>query len=707
MSRIVISILLTACVAAPARAGVKVSHIEGDRYAASFTYSPQIAVESVSLAGSMNEWKKDKLVLEDPDGDGVYGLTVPLTKGRYTYKFVLNGEIWKPDPENDRNEPDGFTGFNSVLVVGDLDSSPAVKARLGDGEIVAESLLHRRTIEFSEWVPRDGTAVLRLRTAHDDVEAVRLVTNDERAPRRLERVYAKDGHDYWELAFHPPSAAFGYFFELIDGDKRAFLGPDGLSDARPEWNVFDKDKAPRLDVPSWVEDAVFYQIFPERFANGDPDNDPPGSKPWGSEPELFNFMGGDLQGVLDKLPYLRELGVNAIYFNPIFEAPSNHKYDTADYLKIDPHFGDEALFRKLTEEAGKRGIRVILDGVFNHSGDKFWAFSDIIDKQRDSKYLDWYTVNSFPVTPSTPTYECWWGFGHLPKLNTTNPDTRKYLMKVAAEWIERGAAGWRLDVPNEVPHEFWVEFRRRVREADPEAYIVGEIWTDALKWLGGDQFDAVMNYVFRSAVLGYFATEQIGLEDFHRQLLEQRHRYPRGALASQFNLLGSHDTERVGTVFKGDMSRLKLAVLFQMTYLGAPVIYYGDEVGLPGGKDPDCRRAFPWDERDQDRELFEHYRKLIRIRKATPELRWGDFEAVLTDAGKNVYAFLREYGEEKTLVILHRGADTVEVRLSVPEGPRRGGWFRDLYSGSSYPLRHTELKLSLGPYQGMILKLEH
>ncbi|MBI5244306.1 MAG: alpha amylase N-terminal ig-like domain-containing protein [Elusimicrobia bacterium] len=620
----------------PAAAKADVRHQKGDLYDVTFTFTPQIAPSTVSLAGTFNNWRKDELILQ-PDGAGAYRLELSLPTGRYAYKFVLNGEIWNRDPDNPSQEPDGFEGFNSVLRVGDAASSPAAAAKLADGRIVEDSVLHRQTIEFCEWVPKERLVVLRLRTAHDDVERVLL-----RGPfeRPLERVYSKDAHDYWETTVPEPPSRFEYAFELVDGSTRSVAGPF----------VFDASSAPSLDAPDWAADAVFYQIFPERFANADPGNDPPGAETWGGNPATGNFFGGDLEGIARNLPYLKRLGVTALYLNPIFLSPSNHKYDTADYLKVDPHLGGEAAFERLAAAVHQAGMRLILDGVFNHSGDRFWAFQDAVKNGAKSRYADWYSFRGFPVTQSPPNYACWWNFGHLPKLNTANPEVREHLLGVAAHWLKRGADGWRLDVPNEVPHDFWPEFRNRVRKAKPDAYLVGEIWNDALEWLGGREFDAVMNYVFRSAVLAYFASGELSLEDFDARLLEQRHRYPRASLPAQFNLLGSHDTKRLWSAFSGNVERLKLAVFFQMTCLGAPVVYYGDEIGLPGEKDPDCRRCFPWDARGQDASLLEHYRKLIAIRNSSVELRRGDFKTVHLDARRDVYAFLRR-GSDRAVSI--------------------------------------------------------
>ena len=319
-----------------------------------------------------------------------------------------------------------------------------------------------------------------------------------------------------------------------------------------------------------------------------------------------------------------------------------------------------------------------------------------------SPHAGWYTVRSFPVTQDPPNYACWWGFGHLPKLDTNNPAARRHLLETGTVWLSKGASGWRLDVPNEVPHGFWKEFRKAVRGARPDAYIVGEIWEDGLPWLGGDEMDAVMNYPLRKAVLDFFGPKGGTVREFHETLLEQRHRYPRSSLPVQFNLLGSHDTPRFATVFKDHRPAQTLPVLFQMTYLGAPVIYYGDEVGLAGEKDPDCRRTFPWDPELQDGLLRERYRNLIRLRLRRPELRRGSVEPLLIDEAAGVYAFGRRLGKAASLVVLHRGEEEAEVRLALPPW-LRADTLRELTEGGSYLVSEGRLEFMLGPWQGVVL----
>jgi neopullulanase len=298
-------------------------------------------------------------------------------------------------------------------------------------------------------------------------------------------------------------------------------------------------------TPEWVKHAVFYQIFPERFANGSTANDPENVQPWGTTPTPKNYMGGDLHGIISRLDYLQDLGITALYLNPIFHALSNHKYDTYDYFRIDPHLGDMATFRELIDQAHRRGMRVILDGVFNHCGRGFFAFVNVLENGGESPYRNWFYIEDLPLHPyndkKPANYAGWWSLRSLPKLNVGHPPTRRYILDVARYWLEQGADGWRLDVPNEIEDTaFWREFRQVVKQANPDAYIVGEIWEDATRWLDGTQFDAVMNYIWRDLCRDFFAHDVLKPSAFAQGLDMLQQRYPEEAMLAQLNLFGSH-----------------------------------------------------------------------------------------------------------------------------------------------------------------------
>lgn len=456
-----------------------------------------------------------------------------------------------------------------------------------------------------------------------------------------------------------------------------------------------------IPEPSWLEDTVFYQIFPDRFYNGDVTNDPFPLTPWGEKPQLNNFFGGDLAGIIQKIPYLQELGVNALYLNPIFDAPSNHKYDIRDYLRISPEFGDFKTYLRMVRELHVSGIRLILDGVFNHTGDQFWAFRDLMRRGMESPYHKWYNCHQYPVRQyPCPNYECWWGIGSLPKLNYAEESVIRYILRVAAFWTLTGIDGWRLDVPNEVTPEFWPLFRRLVKALNPEAYIVGEIWEDASFWLQGDMFDSVMNYCLRDLIISFFAREEITAADFDHGLAQLRARHSPKVTAGMFNLLGSHDTPRFLTICQGKKERMLLALLFLFTYPGVPVIYYGDEIGMTGEKDPDCRKTMIWDESKWDKEIFGAVKRLIRLRKEKSALQRGEIQTVL--AGHNgVYGYWRTYGREKMLVLFNRSDKMHYVTLPLPAG-LEGNW-RQIYPGVSKDFKFTkEIQVHLPPWFGSI-----
>lgn len=408
-------------------------------------------------------------------------------------------------------------------------------------------------------------------------------------------------------------------------------------------------------VPDWSKEAIYYQIFPERFCNGDPSNDPEPLEKWDGTPEFSNYFGGDLAGVINHLDYLEALGVNVLYFNPLFESKTNHKYHTIDYFKIDPHFGDETIFRSLLKEAHRRGIRVVIDVVFNHTGTDYFAFRDIVENGSRSQYLKWYNIYSLPVKlpPEKPNYESWWGIGEIPKLMTDNPEVRKYFFEATRYWMGMGIDGWRLDVANEISHDFWIEWRKLVKSENCDAVIIGEIWDDAAPWLQGDQFDAVMNYRFRGACVGFMALENKSSSQFDSVLTAIQMDHPSDVNLAMQNLIGSHDTERFLTLCQNDTTKLKLAVAAQMTYIGAPMIYYGDEIGMTGGRDPDCRKTMRWDSSTWNKDLLNWYKTLIRLRKENELFSRGSARFIQAEA--DAVSYLREYDNSFAVVILNMG----------------------------------------------------
>ena len=410
-----------------------------------------------------------------------------------------------------------------------------------------------------------------------------------------------------------------------------------------------------MPPPFWVQDAIFYQIFPDRFANGDPTNDPPNIQEWGSAPTAWGFQGGDLRGIIQHFDYLLDLGINALYLTPIFSSTSTHRYNTSDYYQIDPKLGTLADFHALVETAHRNDVRIILDGVFNHCGRGFLPFVDVLENGEHSPYKDWFFVHRFPLDaygPGDPhNYTGWWNHKALPKLNTDNIEVRKFIFGVARYWLEQGIDGWRLDVPNEIDDDsFWAEFRQVVRSVNRDAYLVGEIWDVNPHWTDEKHFDGLMNYPFRDALLAFLQGRENAVQ-FSERINRLFKSYRSDNLYAMYVPLDSHDTERFLTLVGGNADKLKMAFLFQMAFPGAPAIYYGDEIGQEGGKDPDSRRAFPWKEMDWNHHLRSWIKILIALRKRYPSLRRGAFIQLFAEDG--LYAFARTLGEEKILIALN------------------------------------------------------
>ncbi|HZT41162.1 MAG TPA: alpha amylase N-terminal ig-like domain-containing protein [Chthonomonadaceae bacterium] len=675
-------------------------------------YMPGDRPKSIAVAGSFNDWNrlKNPMTLQ-PDGR-TWSVTISLPPGIYQYLFVVDGARWINDPHAGKDENNG----NSVLVVTppDYDSQPGV---VGDGIITPSAVRHRPAPPDVMRVDKDHFT-FRLRTRAHDVASCwitlgRNATLQEKQSGRIGKNafisaelplhrYASDAlYDYWRVRVYLPGTGRAFYgFRLEDGKTVRYYTPNELSSNPEGHNVFyvDAGDYPLLKVPDWVHDAVFYEIFPDRFGNGDPSNDPPDVQPWGSPPTHNNWMGGDLAGVMQHMDYLQQLGINALYFTPIFRAISNHAYDTTDYHTVDPRFGTNQTLKTLVARAHARGWHMILDGVFNHTGLQFFAFQSLLAEGARSPYRDWYFVKKFPIEArdGQNTYVGWNSVYTLPKLNVTNPATRDYLLDVGVRWIkEAGIDGWRLDSADVVNQNFWRAFRKSVRAADPNAYIVGEVWDDASAWLQGDQFDSVMNYRWRGAVLDFFVNDKISASQFAARLDRIAEDYPAAAQGVLFNLLGSHDTERIRTLCKGNASKERQAILFQMTYPGVPCIYYGDEVGLEGGKDPDCRRCMSWDLAAWNMDILHVTRQAIALRRKHAVFRRGDYRTALVDDKRGLFGFLRAYGKERALALFNRSDQPQTATLSLRQiGATR---LTDGLTGASVPVRNGSLTVTLPP----------
>lgn len=549
--------------------------------------------------------------------------------------------------------------------------------------MLLEAVYHRPKQNWA-YAYDERTIHVRLRTKKADVDRITVYYGDKfecwqgfekTVSVQMVRTYEDELFDYWQAETSPPYRRLCYVFKLEAGKDQIWMSEHGFDPEAPTptkgW--FEFPFLNPVDVfapPAWVKDAIFYQIFPDRFANGDRDNDPENVEPWGGKPTPTNFFGGDLQGVIDHIDYLSDLGITAIYFTPIFEATTNHKYDTIDYMKVDPSFGTNEKLKQLVDICHSRGIRVLLDAVFNHSGYMFKPFVDVKNNGAASNYKDWFHIRSFPleVVDGIPTFDTFAFTDMMPKLNTENDEVKKYLLQVAKYWIEEvGIDGWRLDVANEVDHSFWREFRKTVKSVAPDAYILGELFHDGMMWLQGDQFDAVMNYPFTNAMIDFFAQDNQDGLSFAHAIQHQLARYPLQANEVMFNLLDSHDTARLLTLCGGDKRKMQLAALFQFTFLGTPCLYYGDEVGLDGDNDPDCRKCMEWDTAQQDRELHAFYKGIIGLRKSFSALRSGSFRFIYAKEQDHVIAYERADEQSRWIIVLNRSKDRCVVHLPVSE----------------------------------------
>jgi neopullulanase len=487
-----------------------------------------------------------------------------------------------------------------------------------------------------------------------------------------------------------------------------------------------------VDTPAWVRDSVFYQIFPDRFAASPRVAKPGALEPWTAPPTNHGYKGGDLLGIVERLDELVDLGISALYLNPIFQAASNHRYNAYDYLAVDPLLGGDDALRGLLDAAHARGVRVVLDGVFNHVGRGFWPFHHVMESGAASPYRDWFYlddavlagrggVQAYGVPRGGPAaergYRSWWDVPSLPKLRVEHRDVREHLFSVAEHWLRFGIDGWRLDVPSEIDDDdFWRTFRTVVKSANPEAYICGEIWHEARRWLEGDQFDAVMNYLFTSPTISFFAAKTVRTEyrpphlhfapidaqQLAAQIDQMYGLYDWEINFAQMNMLDSHDMARAAWIAR-DKTAMRLCVLFQMTMPGAPCIYYGDEIGLSAGGDPHCRAAFPWhDEAAWDRELLAFYRQATALRHAHPVLRTGSFETLFAEG--EIYAFRRRLGESDAIVVFNASTSPLQQQFHFDNRPN--GRFQQVWppiSDQTHSLTDGVIEISIPPREALVL----
>lgn len=483
--------------------------------------------------------------------------------------------------------------------------------------------------------------VLRLRMAREDEKAkVFLIYAQKydftfcRKKLPMEIKYSDRLYNYYEIKMRLEDVRFAYIFQIEEDGNTWYFSEDGVTKEykfeEAFYNFFQMpyiNKNDVMDTVDWMRSAVFYQIFVERFRQGNEKKDTSYiNMKWDEKPTPKSFAGGDLAGIIEKMDYLKELGINALYLTPVFRSISNHKYDIIDYFTVDPHFGTKEELRQLVKLAHENGIRVVLDAVFNHCSMEMQQFQDVLEKGRESRFYDWFIIDGDFPEPEKMNYECFAACNYMPKLNTANEEVQDFLLEIAIYWIrEADIDGWRLDVSDEVSHGFWRRFRKAVKKEKPDSVIIGENWHDAYAYLMGDQYDSIMNYAFTKACLDYFAKGVFSAKDMADKLNSNLMRNTEQVNRMMLNLLDSHDTHRFFTEVNKDKDKMLAAIALEMVFEGAPCLYYGTELCMEGGYDPDSRRGFPWDTKSWDMDFLEKVKELIRIRKQ-PAVQYGEIK---------------------------------------------------------------------------------
>lgn len=559
------------------------------------------------------------------------------------------------------------------------------------------AIYHRPDSEMA-YLREEDKFEIRLKVKHADIAQVELLYGDpygqkvnekdegvwEHETILMKRAFVTKAHDYFSADVKTPTNRLQYAFIITDtaGEKMLYDDRKLVPYTKEALNELTCFRMPylhqidRIDPPEWVKETVWYQIFPERFANGDQTNDPKGTLPWGSaEPTPENFFGGDLQGIIDHLDYLQELGINGLYLCPIFTAHSNHKYDTIDYFTIDPAFGDKKTFKQLVDKAHARGMKVMLDAVFNHLGDFSMQWQDVITHGRDSRFASWFHINEFPVSYTKTendefatdlTYEVFANTPHMPKLNTASREVQNYLHEIASYWIKQfDIDAWRLDVANEVDHHFWRHFYSLTHFLKKDFYVVGEVWHNAQSWLNQHEFDAAMNYPFTETLMDGLVSQKISLTDMASRLNEELMWYRLPTDQVMLNSLDTHDTARLLTQCQGESELAKLALTALFLQIGSPCIYYGTEVGLDGGNDPLCRKCMPWEKEEQDQTMLVFMQKLIALRKKYHRLfSYGSYTFEEIDDVHKTFCLKRTLAGKTLRAYFNLGATPQKLELT-------------------------------------------
>lgn len=537
------------------------------------------------------------------------------------------------------------------------------------------AILHDMDKRFCYAIDK-GVFVIRIQVKKDDIKEIILhymdkyisiELKDTRKTVPMKKIASSQFHDYYEAQIRMDMICLRYFFEFTDmhGEKAYYGNYEFSKECITNIDrMFDCPQNLReeemFEVPEWAANKVVYQIFPSRYAASQPVD----KELWYKAPITFtDNLHGDIRGIIDHLDYIRDLGIDVIYLTPIFKSDSSHKYDTIDYYQIDPSFGTAEDLRELVQKAHQYGMKVVLDAVFNHTGRDFFAFKDILENKEKSKYLDWYFIDKFPLDTEpgqAPNFKCFGYYGGMPKLNLKNPEVEKYVTDVACYWIkECDIDGWRMDVGDEISHYFWKHFRRAVKAVKKDALIIGEIWHYAGDFLEGDEWDTVMNYPFYLNLIDLLADEKIGVSRFIQNLGYMKGRLNKKCYPLMWNLIDSHDTARFLHLCNNKQKQ-HLAAAFQLLMPGMPMIYYGDELAMPGANDPDCRRGMYWDEEYRDNEMLEWYKRLIQVRRTHACIVEGELAETITRDEDGTIVLIRKNTEETVALIFNCSNDTKE-----------------------------------------------
>jgi len=574
---------------------------------------------------------------------------------------------------------------------------------VGD-KMLREAIYHKQYSEYA-YPLDDFTLLIRIRTRRNEITTCILYYEEKynssfNGKILMHKAASDELFDYFEAIICSNIKRIKYMFYLEDNYEALWFNQNGFHKHRPAWGHFSYSYLSKSDIVKgveWFENTVIYQIFPDRFKRKDGDNN-----------VKQGFCGGNLKGLISEFEYIKSLGIGCIYLNPIFESKSYHRYDISDYYKLDPIFGDKVQLKEFIDLCHDSNIKVIFDAVLNHSGSDFFAFRDVLENGQNSRYKDWFYVYSFPVSQRPkPNYECFAYFAGMPKLNTANPEVVAYFTDVLKYWTcEFDIDGWRFDVADELDRNFIRHIRRELKAVKSGIVLIGEIFDEASSWLCGDQFDSVINYQLKALINDLFAFRSIDADLFLQRIGRYLMNLKSGVLNNMVNVISTHDTPRFLTLCGGCEKRFELATVFQFTFPGVPMIYYGDEIGMKGGDDPDCRKPMVWDNNKWNMKFLSLYKFLTDLRHKHEALRQGSFVALKVKGEKGVLAFGRKSQKEIIIIVMNTSHIKTEVNVymdNINDGKKRA---LNLIDNKEVELENDTLRDFLKSYQWKIYKLE-